>query len=812
MFESVLQDVRFAVRSLAKAPGFTAAVVFTMALGIGANAVVFAVVKTVVINALPYDSPDRLVTIAEAGGDGPNASTVSAATVRDWRVRSQSFSRLSLWRDFGVTAIESGRADMLRGERVTADFFDTLGIRMHLGRRFRPDEDTPGGSSVLVLAYRTWQERFGSDPAVIGRVVPVSGGAFTIVGVLPADFQPLHMTNPAELPQIFAPLGSNELLDGCRSCRDLRAIGRLRPGVTSGEAQAELGTITRALAREHPDDYPRDAFAVVTPLRDQLVGHFGEALWALQGAVALLLLLACANVATLLLARAAGRRAEVSVRAALGAGRWRLVRQMLTESLLLAAAGGGVGVLASWWLVGVVARSAGTIIPRIGELAPDGSVLLFGLAASGATGLAFGIAPAAAAWRDSLVAGLRTGQASTASPSHHAAVRVLVTGEISLAFVLVLSVGLLGKSYVRVLHVDPGYEPANVLTLSLLPDGQRYPSFERHLAYFDAVSARMQAIPGVESAGYASTLPLSNVYTSRMQIRERPQSSRAEDAALDTYLVSSSYFHVVRIPVIRGRGFTAQDVKSAPPVAVVSASTARTQFGAADPIGAHIRIERFGEEQPWAVIVGVVGDVHQYGLDQKPDAAVYLPFAQTLDAQGYARLVVRSALGPERIEPAVRAAMAAVDPLLPVFHLQPMTTYVSLSVARRTFTLALITVFGGLALLLATVGIFGVASFVVALRTREVGVRLALGATPGAVRWLVLRQMAAVATVGLAGGCALAAVCTRALSPWLFGVERLDISTACAVAALLGAAAMAASYMPLAQIDRFDPQVTLRGE
>ncbi len=812
MIESVWQDLRFAARSLAHARGFTAAVVLTMALGIGANAVVFSVVKAVVINPLPYGNPERLVTIVQADSHTENSATVSFATVHDWRARSRSFDHLSLWHDFGVRLLAGGRADMLRGMRVNADFFDTLGVPMYLGRSFRSEEDTPAGSNVFILSYGVWRDRFGADPTVVGRVLPALGGAFTVVGVLPANFQPLHMSNPAELPQIFAPLGYDPSELDSRSWRGLRVIGALAPGVSSGEAEAELGTIMRALVREHPADYPSDASATVTPLRDELIGHFGTALWMLQGAVGLLLLLACANVATLLLARATARRTEVAVRAALGAGRWRLARQMLTESVLLAATSGLVGVCASWWAIGIIARRGGTMIPRIGELAPDRSLLVFGLAASVVTGLVFGLAPAVAAWRGSLADRLHGAQTSTSQPSHHTAVRVLVATEIALAFVLLLGVGLLGKSYLRLIGVNPGYDPQNVLTLSLLPAGPSYAASERHLAYFDAVTDRMQRIPGVESAGYASTLPLSHASTTQMRISEHPLALDADAPNLDLYLVSPDYFHVVRMPVIRGRGFTPQDSREAPPVAIISESTARTQFHAENPIGKHLKVGAANERQPWAAIVGVVGDVRQYGLDQQPDAAIYLPFSQTADLQGWASLVVRSTMAPERIESAVRAAMIAVDPQQPIFHLQPMTTYISLSIAQRTFTLTLIAIFGGLALLLASVGIYGVVSYVVGMRTREVGLRLALGATPGAVRWLILRQILIVAISGVASGCVLAAICTRVLSQWLFHVERLDEPTAVGVAVILVLVALAASYRPVARAGRVDPQVTLRGE
>jgi putative ABC transport system permease protein len=805
------RDVRLAFRTIRMRPAFASIAILTLALGIAANAVVFAVVKSVLLTPLPYGDPDRLVSVVESDSHTPNAETVSSATVRDWRERSRSFDHLSLWGDSSVRPIHGDRVDQLRGMQVGVDFFETLGVRMYLGRSFRAGEDAQDAPDVLILTYGTWTDQFGGDPAVVGRSIPTIYGAYQVVGVLPPDFHPLHMSNPAELPRVFMPMGDSR--SSCRSaaCRGLRTVGRLKPGVTSRAAEAELETIMRTLVQEHPADYAQDASVRVTPLREQVIGGFGTALWMLQAAVALLLVLACANVATLLLARTIARRREMAIRAALGAGRWQLVRQMLTESAILSGAAGLIGVSLAWSATRFIARTGTTNIPRIGELAPDAAMLLFGIVASAATTTVFGLAPAILASRGS-ASTLRTGQSATGQRAHHAVVHWLIACELALAFVLVLLVGLLGKSYLRLMQVDPGFDPQKVLTLTLLPDGVHYGSQERRLAYFDAVADRMRTIPGVQDAGYASTLPLSHPTTRQVYIREHPLGRDTEAPNLDTYLVSANYLDVMKVPVMRGRGFTAHDGPAAEPVAIVSESAARGQFPGEDPIGAHVQLGGRDARGRWAVVVGVAGDVHQYALDRKPDAAIYVPFSQAGPEQGWASLVVRSSTPAERIEPAVRAAMTAVDPLQPIFHLQPLTRFISLSVAQRSFTLALIAVFGALGLALATGGVYGVVSYVVEQRTREVGLRLALGATPAAVSWMIVRQVLSIALTGVTAGFLVSAAFTPALSALFFGVSRLDVPTIVEVVVVLVVAALAASCVPVARAAGTDPAVALRSE
>jgi putative ABC transport system permease protein len=804
------QDVRFALRALGKAPAFTAVAITTLALGVGANTATFSILKAVSLNQLPYREPDRLAMIAESDGHTTNPESVALPTVSDFLERSQSFEALALWHDFGVSAVEHGHTDPIRGLRVTYNFFDTLGIKMLLGHSFTPADDRPDTADKLILSYGLWLRKYGGDPDIVGRIVPELRGSYTIVGVLPANFHPLHMSNPGEVPQVFAPLGVDWNDHSCRSCRVPRLIGRLKAGVTVGQARAELNSIMRDLARDYPADYARDAFVVVTPLRQHLLGRFDTALWILFGAVGLLLLLACANIANLLLARASGRRVEMALRAALGAGRGRLVRQMLTESLVVAFAGGIAGIAAAYWTTRLISRLVTTELPRADEIGPDVSMLLWGLLVSGFTGLFFGLLPAWQVSRFDLQQAFRGATNSTHGHEKHNFLAALIVAEIALAFVLVLGVGLFGKSYLRLMEVNPGYDPRHVLTLSLLPGWERYDTDEKRLAYYAAVVTRMKTIPGVETAGYASTLPLSHPETRRLYIRERPLPANSDAPHVDEYYASPEYFAAMKIPLLRGRLLEEQDKRGLAPVALVSESCARKQFPQQDPIGQHIQMDDHDDGEPWATIVGVVGDVHQYGLDKSPDAAVYLAFVQAKEPQGWASLVVRSTLPPERIEAEVRKAMRAVDPTAPIFHLQVMAAYIAKSLAQRTFTLSLIGVFGTLALILATVGIYGVVSYTVSSRTREVGIRMALGADARDVILMILRQVSGKVLVGVVIGLGGSFLLAQVTSSLLFGVEATDLTTIATVAALIGGVALAASSVPALRAARLEPVRAIR--
>ena len=811
-FNALLQDLRFALRSFAKEPVFVAVAVATLALGIGANTATFSVLKSISLNPLPYRDPDQLVTIAEADGRTPNPQGIAVPTVYDWRQRNHSFETLCIWGDGGIRPLSQGQVGFIRGLEVNYDFFDMLGVKMLLGRSFDQEEDRANAPNKLILSYGLWKGQFGGDPALVGRTIPTLRGDYTVVGILPADFHPIHMSNPGEIPQLYTALRWDLKENHCRSCRERQVMGRLKPGVSASEARAELNSIMRDLAREYPADYARDASVVLVPLREKLMGRFDAALRILFAAVGLLLLLACTNVANLVMVRATGRRAEIALRASLGASRSRLVRQMLTESLLLSFFGGIAAIGCAYAATRLISNLGASELPRVDEIGPDGSMLIWGLTVSAVTGVLFGILPALQASRLDPRTVLQGATSSSIGRSRQRFLHALVTAEIALAFLLVLGVGLLGKSYLQLLAVNPGYDPRNVLTLSLLPDWQKYDTNEKRLACYDAVVARMRTIPGVEEAGYASTLPLSHPETNRFYVREQAALSNGDAAHVDTYSVTPGYLRTMKISLLRGRLIDERDGRGLAPVALVSESCARTNFNGQDPIGQHVQLFERDDKQPWATIVGVVGDVHQYGLDKSPAAAAYFAFAQAAEPQGYASLVVRSSMSVEKTEPAVRTAMRTVDPALPIFHLQPMNAYIAKSMAQRTFAFALTGVFGALALVLATVGIYGVVTYTVGLRRREVGIRMAVGAKPSDVSLLILRQVWVTTMAGLAVGLAISLWFGQMMAILLFEVKPTDGLTICEVAALIGATALLAGYIPARRAARFDPMKALRFE
>jgi putative ABC transport system permease protein len=810
--KTIIQDLKYAFRGLSKNPGFTAMAIFTVALGVGANTAIFSVVKAVLINQLPYRQPDRLVMLAETGSDSIRPVTVDFTTTYDWRARSHSFERMSLFRAWSSALVGQDAPELINGLRVNYDFFDTLGVKMQLGRTFRPDEDTAAQWHVMILSHGLWVRSFGGDPAVIGRKVRLNESTFTIVGVLPESFQPLTLSKTDYAREMFAPLGYE--LNGpssCRGCQHLHLVARLKSGVAPESASAEVNTLMHGIVNEHPSDYNPKAGVLVTPLQDHLVGPVRTALWVLLGAVGFVLLIACANVMNLLLARATGRSKEMALRTALGAGRDRIVRQLLTENLMLAVVGGAFGVLLAVWGTSILASLGPREIPRVKEVTMDIPVLLFGLAASIIAGVLFGLAPAIRASRVDLIDTLKDAGKSTEGRARHGLRNVLVSVELAMAFVLVVGAGLLGNSFLHLLNVNSGFDPRNVLTVATYVYGTRYQKPEAELGLYKQVFDQLRSTPGVESVGMVSTIPLGgNFDRAAMHIEDRRLENPAQAPSPDRYSVSPDYFHVMRIPLLSGRAFTDQDRTGGPQVMIVSESCARSQFPGQDPIGKHIQLGSRDESKPWATIVGVVGDVRQYGLDHAANMAVYIPQAQNLNFTYL--LVARTTMDPRRLEGAARAAFLAADKTQPIFDVKPMQDYLGASLAERSFTLALLGLFGVLALLLAAVGIYGVIAYAVSLRTRELGIRMALGAQRQDVLRMVLMQGAALTGWGLLAGLAASLVLTRFLGTMLYGVKSWDIATSFVVAIILATVALVASYVPARRATKVDPMVALRYE
>jgi len=808
----MVRDLRIALRQLRKSPAFAVVSIVTLALGIGANTAIFSVVKAVLLDQLPYGDPGRLVKVAASEPDTPLPETIDFTTTYDLRQRSRLFQSLSLYRDGSAAIVEQGTPELLQGLRVGYDYFDTLGTRMRLGRAFLPEEDRPETRYEAILSYGLWQRRFGGDPSIIGRTVQLSDKSYKIVGVLPESFRPILRSDQAVMPEIYTPLGYDLKLElACRSCQHLQLIGRLKPGVTPEQARAELNTILRDIKREHPTSYDPNEIIAVMPLRDFVVGRVSTALWIVLGAVAMVLLIACANVAHLSLARANARSKEMALRAALGAGRARLVRQVLCESLLLAVIGGAAGALLAWWGTGALTSLGPKELPRAQEIRMDLPVLLFALGASILTGLLFGVFPALRSSRVDPNESLKDAGRGTEGRSHHGYRNLLVTLELALAFVLVMGAGLLGKSLLRLLNVDPGYDPHNVLTGGVYVYGDRYKKAETELNFYDQAMQRLRATPGIEGVAMVSTLPLASFDRRGFHIQDRLlPNDDAGAPSVDTYSISPEYFHLMRIPLKRGRLFTAADRAGAPGVAVISESAARTLFPGEDAIGKHIQLGGRDEKKEWLTIVGIAGNVRQYGFDRPSQMEAYIPIAQN-NQFGY-NVVVRTDGDPRRFAQTVRQAFLSVDNTQPLYQVRPLEDYVAESQAARRFTLLLLGLFGALALVLAAVGIYGVISYAVSLRTRELGIRMALGAARGDVQGMVLRQGLRLVAVGLALGLAVSAVLMRSLASLLFEVRPSDLATSAVVTVTLTAVALLANYLPARKASMLDPIVALRQE
>ena len=807
----MLADFRFALRQLKKSPGFAFVAVATLALGIGANTAIFTVVKAVLLDQLPYAEPGRLLKIAEGSPDTPRPETVDFTTTYDLRTRSNSFASMALFRDGAGALVEQGDPELLDGMRVSANYFDTLGVKVLLGRNFRPEEDHAETRYEVILTYGLWERRFGADPAIIGRTLRLSDRPYKVIGVLPASFHPLVRSGRSLLPELYMPLGY-DLKDpsACRGCQHLQLIGRLKPGVSPEQATSELNAILRAVISEHPKDYDPQTVIVAMPLNDYVVGRVSKALWIVLGAVTMVLLIACANVAHLALARAAARSKEMALRAALGAGRLRLGRQVLAESLLLSLLGGAAGVLLAYWSTSVLAQLGPRQLPRAHEIRVDLPVLLFATIASILTGILFGVVPALRGSQADPGETLKSAGNASTDGQRHLYRNVLVTLEVTLAFVLLMGAGLMGKSLLRLLNVDPGYDPHNVLTANVYVYGDRYKKPEAELNFYDQGMLRLRATPGIGGAAMVSTLPLASSDRRGFHIKERPLANEASAPSPDTYSVSPDYFNVMRIPLLRGRGFTAADRAGAPGVALISESCAKAVFPNEDPIGQHIQLGDRDDKEQWLTIVGIVGNVRQYGFDQPSAMEVYVPMAQNIQF-GF-NLVVRTADDPRRFEQTVRQAFLSVDNTQPLDQVRPLEDYVAESQSARRFTLLLLALFGLAAMVLAAIGIYGVISYIVSLRTRELGIRMALGAARSDVVEMVIGQGFKLVATGLLLGFLVSLMLTRFLSTLLYHVRPSDVVVSASVSGVLAVVALLANYIPARRASRVDPMVALRYE
>ncbi|HKA88106.1 MAG TPA: ABC transporter permease [Haliangiales bacterium] len=809
--ESIAADVRFGARLLRKSPGFSAVAILTLALGIGANVAIFSVIDAVLLAPLPYPDPDELVLVGE-GDDPDRVTTTSYATWVDWRARSRSFQELALFRDWSPTLTGGDRAEQLSGARVSAGFFRAVGVTPALGRDFRPEEDAPDTRRVAILGHELWRRRFGADPAIVGRTIALNETTYTVIGVLPASFDPLMIeaTLGPRSADVWSPVGYDAAQPwACRSCRHLHVLGRLRADASPATARAELETLTAAMWREHPTDYA-DAGVSVVPLARQLVGPVRAMLVVLLGAVGCVLLIACVNLANLLLARATNRRREVAVRVALGAGRGRVLRQLLVENCLLALLGAAAGLVPAALLPQVLA-AFGPRIPRLAEARLDVPVLLFALGLALATGLLSGLAPALRLTRADLHDTLRDGARSSAGAAAGRMRGALVVAEVALSLTLLVGAGLMVRSLARLLDVPPGFDPRGVLTLNAAVVGPRYEDDAVVRRHFDEVAARVRALPGVEAAAVASQIPLGGNFDGYgVHPEGRLAANPAQDPSAQRFSVSPGYIAAMRIPLVRGRDLAATDDGGAPPVLLVSQTTAERVWPGEDPLGKRVKIG--GTDGPWWTVVGVVGDVRHMRLDQPPAMAMYVPYAQFPNVDSQMILAVRTHGPPLELAAAVEGAVRSVDASQPVSRAVALEGFVARSVAGRRVSLAMLAAFAVVALLLCAIGIYGVTSYAVAQRTRELGIRLALGARPGQLLLAQLRQGLALALAGIAAGVAAALGLTRFLGSLLYGVSATDPATFAGVALLLAAVALAASYLPARRVTRVDPTQALRAE
>ena len=779
--------------------------VCTLAIGIGLNTAIFSSVESVLLRPLAFRDSERLVTLAQTSR-GTVREGVGAWTAREIALRSRTLRSVAAYDDAQATLVENGQADIVRGMRVTVDFFDTLGVPMALGRGFQAFEDEPGRASVIVLTHSLWTDRFEADRNIIGRLLQLNGVPHRVIGVLPASFRPLRMTNPAETPTYYMPLINSRTAPPCRGCFATRAIARLQPGATLLEAQTETSAVMRMLASEYPQDYAADTSVAVVPLRAAVVGGVETALWAVLGAVGLVLAIACANVASLQLARATDRSREFAVRSALGASRRQIVAALLVESGMLTLVGAAAGTAVAWAATRYAAAVAPRELPRFDEVTLDARVIAFTIIVSVVTTIAIGLLPAWSSARVDVNDALKRGSDRT-KPARGRLRMAVVAVEIAMAFALAVATGLLVRTVVGLARVDAGFDADNVLTLTPTGPGD---SRANRLQYFQRLMDAVAGVPGVTHVGMTSNVPLSHSEPVTFRLDQDSAPADADRYSADMFIVGGDYFGALRIPLVRGRLLTRRDGVEDPPAALISASFAMRYFPAADPIGHRIRVGTELDHGSWLTIVGVVGDVRSVGLDREPDVAVYQ--SQATNTFHYTRLVARTAGEPGQFVGAVRAAIRTLDPLQPIFHVQPMDEYVSASIAERRFALTLIAILGSLALLLAVIGAYGVTSYSVAQRTSEIGIRAALGATRADLLRMVLRECSTSVAVGLGIGAVFSMIGARAITTLLFGVRASDPLTLAGAATLLAGAALLGCYLPAQRAARIDPLAALRAD
>ncbi|MBW3534014.1 MAG: ABC transporter permease [Gemmatimonadetes bacterium] len=799
------QDLRYALRSFRRHPGFFLAAVATLALGVGAGTAVFSVVDAVVLRPLPYPEADRLVVVGTTDGESDRTFSSSPVDVRDWAERSRTLEALAASRLERRVLRGVGEPEEVLGAGVSAAWFDVLGVRPALGRAFTEAEDRPGVEGVAVLSHGFWTRRFGGDLGVLGRTLRLDGEPFTVVGVMGPGFHPPEAISHGDV-EVWYPIQrvQDDLTE--RANFFVQALGRLAPDASLEAARDELRTIGESLSAETPEAGLR--WPVPDPMRQSTVGEVGPRLLVLGGAVGLLLLIACANVANLFLLRASERSREMAVRCALGAARGRLARQLLTESLLLSAA----AALLALGLAEAAVRSFRAFgpgdLPRLGEVAVDYRVLAFGLALALATGVVFGLLPAGEATKPGPAGALR--ESGPGAGGGRSRLRgALVVAQTAVALVLLVGSGLLVHSFVRLVRVDPGFDARGVAWMTVRVDGSEYPTDEERIAFFGALHRDVAGLPGVERAGGTNILPLGRSRNMTWMTPEGMELGPDEEPpVVSWHQVLPGTFEALGIPLRRGRAFTPADDAEARRVMLVNESLARTFWPGQDPLGRRVALGNEGEN--WTTVIGVVGDVRQQGLASEPEPEFYMPFLA--GPRTAIHLVVRTPGDPAALLEPMKAQVHALDPSLPVDEYGTLPGHVRASITEPRFYTGLLTAFAGLALLLAMVGVYGTTAYAVEQRTHEVGVRMALGARSQDVVALVVRRGALLTALGLGLGLGAALVATRVLESFVFGVSATDPATLAVVTAGLGALGLLAAWIPARRAARLDPARTLRSE
>jgi putative ABC transport system permease protein len=818
---TLIQDLRFGARMLWKHPGFTFIAVLTLALGIGANSAIFSVVNSVLLRDLPYREPQRLMMVwsdrpLQQAQSGWTEFPFTVADFRDLRDQNQSLEQMAAftWDTRNITG--SGNPELLSGVLASANLFALLGVEARTGRAFLPEEGQPGNDRVVILSDRLWQRRFGSDPKIIGEKISLNNEPYTVVGVAPPDFQfPPKATLPSQFsfpPEIdfYTPLALTPAQLNDRGHGWLAVIARLKSQTGFEQARADLVGIAERLAQQYPNSNKNESVRLVS-IHQQLVGKVQTALLALMGAVGFVLLIACVNVANLLLARGTARHREMAIRAALGAGRWRVIGQLLTESLLLAVIAGVLALLLAVWGVDLLRTIVPDNMPRAAEISVDVRVFGFTLAVSLLTGIIFGLIPALQGSRTDLNETLTEGGRSSAGGRRNRLGGVLVVTEVALALLLLVGAGLMLRSFIRLMSIDPGFDPQNVLTMAISLPGSKYQGPQRE-AFFQQLFERTGALPGVRTVGAVfPQLGLGGANTG-VGIEGRPLASQGEPRISELRFVSPDYFKAMKIELLRGRVFTGADGIDTKPIIIINEAMARQYWPNGDPIGRRVSStdDNFWRNPPhWREIVGVVEDARYTALETEARAQVYIPFAQ-YPAFADRTMVVRTDGDPLSLVAAMRSEVQAIDKDQPISHIRTMEDMVAGSVSQRRFNMFLLSILAGLALLMAAAGIYGVMSYSVEQRTHEIGLRLALGAQSRDVLKLVVKRGMILTLVGVALGLGASLALTRLMESLLFGVSATDGVTFALVPLLLMAVALLACYLPARRATKVDPMVAMR--